>query len=98
MWPVGEIFRMGILNIDPMLPCPTSARHGSYPGISRRPRRWSTTGEADSSETCGTVDFCSAHWALSPVSLLAIFCFDDGSRLPNSVAFERGRQCGDVIS
>src|SRR5215475_8414710 len=33
----------------------------------------------DPSETCAALDFCSAHWALSPVSLLAIFCFDDGS-------------------
>jgi hypothetical protein len=33
----------------------------------------------DPSETCAGLDFCGAHWALSPVSLLAIFCFDDGS-------------------
>jgi len=30
----------------------------------------------DPSETCAALDFRSAHWALSPVSLLAIFCFD----------------------
>src|SRR5262249_31355868 len=32
----------------------------------------------DPSETCAALDFCSADWALSPVSVLAIFCFDDG--------------------
>ena len=33
----------------------------------------------DPSETCAALDFCSAHCALSPVSLLEVFCFDDGS-------------------
>jgi hypothetical protein len=42
----------------------------------------------DPSETCGARDFCGAHWALSPVSLLAIFCFDDGSW--KSLVFENG--------
>jgi hypothetical protein len=36
-------------------------------------------GAFDPSETCAALDFCGAHWALSLVSLLAIFCFDDGS-------------------